>query len=73
VARAALLNQYETTKGDPGYAEKDLQRYRDVTPASLQSVVKSALNPNARVILRVVPKDAPPAPAAKAPKKEGAK
>jgi zinc protease len=76
-ARASMLNQYETNKGDPGYAERDLQRYRDVTPASLQTVLKSALNPSARVILRVVPKDAPPAPAAppaaKPKKKEGAK
>ena len=62
--RASLLNRYEAGKGDPGFAEKDLQRYRDVTPASLQAVMKSVLDPAARVMLRVVPKpkDAEPAP-----------
>ncbi len=55
-ARAALLNNYQMAKGDPGWAEQDLKRYHDVTPAALQSVAKSVLNPNARVIIRVVPK-----------------
>ena len=54
--RASLLNRYEAGKGDPGFAEKDLQRYRDVTPASLQATMKRVFDPNARVILRVVPK-----------------
>lgn len=56
-ARASLLNQYETFKGDPGFVERDLQRYRDATAESLQSVAKATLKPDARVILRVVPKD----------------
>jgi predicted Zn-dependent peptidase len=46
--------------GDPGYADKDLARYRAATPAQIQAVVKTTLDPNARVILRVVPKDAAP-------------
>ncbi len=62
-ARAALLNRYEAGKGDPGFAEKDLQRYRDVTSASLQAVMKSVLDPAARVVLRVVPKSKDAAPA----------
>jgi predicted Zn-dependent peptidase len=62
-ARAALLNRYEANKGDPGFAEKDLQRYRDVTSASLQAAMKSALTPAARVVLRVVPKPKDAAPA----------
>jgi zinc protease len=67
--RARMLNQYEAAKGDPGYAEKDLARYRAVTPALLQSVAKVTFDPNARLILRIVPKEnapateAPPAPA----------
>ena len=61
--RASLLNRYEAGKGDPGFAEKDLQRYRDVTPASLQATMKSVFNPGARVILRVVPKPRDAAPA----------
>ena len=62
--RAALLNRYEAGKGDPGFAEKDLQRYRDVTPESLQAVMKRVLDPGARVVLRVVPKPKDAAPAA---------
>jgi predicted Zn-dependent peptidase len=61
-ARATLLNQYQMHVGDPGYAEKDLARYRAATPASLQAVAKQVLDPNARVILRVVPKEAPAPP-----------
>lgn len=68
--RASLLNQYQMAVGDPGYAEKDLARYRAATPAKVQAFVKSTLDPNARVIVRVVPKDAPPD--AKAPAKKGA-
>jgi predicted Zn-dependent peptidase len=71
-ARAALLNQYQMNLGDPGYAEKDLERYRAATPASLQAVAKKVLDPNARVILRVVPKEGP-APPPKPAKKKGGK
>jgi zinc protease len=65
-ARASMLNHYETWKGDPGFFDRDLQRYRDVTPASLLAVAKSTFDLSSRVILRVVPKDAPPEPAAPA-------
>ncbi|MCC6557341.1 MAG: insulinase family protein [Polyangiaceae bacterium] len=54
-ARASLLNIYEATRGDPGYAEKDLQRYRGATAEALQRYAQTTLDPNARVILRVVP------------------
>ncbi|HEY4117486.1 MAG TPA: pitrilysin family protein [Byssovorax sp.] len=63
-ARAALLNDYQTSQGDPNYADKDLARYRAVTSSGLLSVAKATLTPGARVILRVVPKD--PAAAGKA-------
>jgi zinc protease len=56
-ARAAILNQYETWTGDPGFVNDDLQRYRAVTQESLQGHAKSVLDPNARLILRVVPRD----------------
>lgn len=65
--RASMLNQYESQKGDPGYADKDLERYRKVTPEGILNVAKTVLNPNARVILHVVPKDAPPGDAQKKP------
>jgi zinc protease len=58
-ARAATLNQYEATRGDPGYAEKDLQRYRTATAEALQHYAQTTLDPGARVIIRVVPADAP--------------
>jgi zinc protease len=68
-ARASLLNQYQQSTGDPGYAEKDLARYRMATPASVQAIARQVLDPNARVILRVVPKEAAgPAPQAAAGK-----
>jgi zinc protease len=54
--RASLLNAYETYKGDPGFLEQDIQRYRGATPAALLKVAKETLDPNARVILHVVPK-----------------
>ncbi|EYF03126.1 M16 family metallopeptidase [Chondromyces apiculatus] len=55
MARAMILNQYESYRGDPGYAERDLDRYRAVTLQSLQQQAKASLDPNARVILHVVP------------------
>jgi zinc protease len=58
-ARASLLNQYQQAVGDPGYAETDLARYRAATPASVQAAARQVLDPNARVILRVVPREAP--------------
>jgi len=59
--RATTLNLYETFVGDPGFAEKDLDRYRGVTPASLLAIAKSTLDPNARVIIHVVPEKKPEA------------
>jgi predicted Zn-dependent peptidase len=61
--RATLLNMYEATRGDPGYAEKDLDRYRAVTSASLLAIAKATIDLKGRVILRVVPKEAPTAKA----------
>ena len=73
-ARAALLNQYQQSVGDPGYAEKDLARYRAATAASVQVIAKQVLDPNARVILRVIPADAPKSPGAPgAPDAKGGK
>ena len=68
-SRASMLNLYEGARGDPGYAERDLERYRKVTAAALSKAVKASLVRDARVVLRVVPKPkvAPaPAKAAKA-------
>jgi zinc protease len=64
--RASLLNAYETYKGDPGFLEQDLNRYRTATPAALLKIAKETLDPKARVILHVVPKKEDK-PAAKKP------
>ena len=64
-ARASMLNRYETFVGDPGFAEKDISRFRGVTPASLLATSKSTLDLNGRVIIYVEPeKKAPPAASA---------
>jgi zinc protease len=63
-ARASMLNSYQASHGDPDYAEKDLARYRTATPASLLSTAKTTFDPKARVIIHVLPKEQPAAPAA---------
>ena len=59
-ARAMMLNTYQQSVGDPGFAQADLARYSGATVASVQAAAVKFLDPGARVILRVVPKDAPP-------------
>jgi zinc protease len=54
--RAALLNMYEAEVKDPGYAQKDLARYRDATKDGIKATAAKVLVPDARVILRVVPR-----------------
>ena len=50
------LNAYNVFLRDPAYFERDLERYRAVTPASLQDAVKRFLDAASRVTLSVVPK-----------------
>jgi len=54
--RASLLNAYEAEVGDPGYAAKDLERYRRATAESVRETAAKYLNSGGRVIVRVVPK-----------------
>ena len=54
--RASLLNMYQAEVKDPGFAQKDLERYRRATKDQIRSAAEAYLSPNARVILRVVPK-----------------
>ncbi len=65
--RASLLNMYQSELGDPGYAQKDLERYRGSTKEGLRDTAAKYLPANARVIVRVVSAAKP------APKKENAK
>jgi len=50
------LNAYNTFLGDPGYFEKDLERYRTATPAALRAAAEKHLKPSRRVVLSVVPR-----------------
>jgi zinc protease len=54
--RASMLNSYFSALGTPGFAGQDLQRYMDVTAAAVLSTAQTVLDPNRRVILRIVPK-----------------
>ncbi len=54
--RASLLNMYQAEVKDPGFAQKDLERYRRATKDQIRTAAETFLAPNARVILRVVPK-----------------
>jgi zinc protease len=50
------LNAYNVFLDDPSYFEHDLERYRSVTAASMQSAVKRYFDPRARVTLSIVPR-----------------
>lgn len=49
------LNAYNVFVGDPGYFDRDLERYRRATPASLQAAAQQWLTPE-RVTLCLVPR-----------------
>jgi zinc protease len=50
------LNAYNTFKGDPGYFQDDLQRYRDVTRESIQTALQRYIDHGRRVLLSIVPR-----------------
>jgi len=50
------LNAYNVFVGDPGFFERDLDRYRRVTAAAMQRVAHQWLLRDRRVLLSVVPK-----------------
>jgi zinc protease len=50
------LNAYNTFLGDPGYFQKDLERYRAATAAQLRRAAEQWLKPDRRVVLSVVPR-----------------
>ncbi|MGH7537828.1 MAG: M16 family metallopeptidase, partial [Gemmatimonadales bacterium] len=53
--KADQLNYYNYFLGIPDYFERDLDRYRRVTPADVQRVAKRYLGDARRVVLSVVP------------------
>jgi zinc protease len=50
------LNAYNVFVGDPGFFDRDLDRYRTATPASMQRVARQWLRPEVCLSLSVVPK-----------------
>ena len=62
---ADRLNSYNHYLGNPDFLQKDIERYRAVTPATIQTFVRDQLATNARVVLHAVP--GPPAATAQTP------
>jgi zinc protease len=54
--RASLLNMYQAETGDPGYVQRDLDRYRHANEKDLLSYAKKVLVPDAVVVLTIVPR-----------------
>jgi zinc protease len=52
---ADRLNTYNHYLSDPGYLPKDIQRYRDITPASVKAFAQEQLAPTARVVVYGLP------------------
>jgi zinc protease len=52
---ADRLNTYNHYLGTPDYLEKDIQRYRAVTPATLQGFAREQLAQTGRVVMHVMP------------------
>jgi zinc protease len=52
---ADRLNSYNHYLGTPDYLQKDVQRYRAVTPDSVLAFAREQLQPSARVIVHAVP------------------
>src|SRR5215207_10038519 len=50
------LNAYNTFLGDPGFFDKDLERYRSATAERLRAAAVTHLRPTARIVLSVVPR-----------------
>jgi zinc protease len=50
------LNAYNLFVNDPDYFDRDLARYQQVTPASLQAAVRASLATPRRVLLSIVPR-----------------
>jgi len=50
------LNAYNTFLRDPGYFQKDLERYRSATSGLLRLAAEQWLKPGRRVVLSVVPR-----------------
>ena len=61
-SRADLLSAFEMWRGDPGFINGVVDRWRAVKPEAVSASVRSVLTPSARVVIIVNPAT-PPAPA----------
>jgi zinc protease len=52
---ADRLNQYNHYFGDPTYVERDIQRYRDATPASIKTFAQQNLTTSQRAVVYGLP------------------
>lgn len=57
--KADQLNDYEYFAGDPGFASRDLARYRALTPADVQRVAREYLQGKNHIVLSFVPQGKP--------------
>ncbi|HEU4558594.1 MAG TPA: pitrilysin family protein [Longimicrobium sp.] len=57
--KADQLNDYDYFAGDPGFASRDLARYRALTPADIQRVAREYLQGKNRLVLSFVPQGKP--------------
>ena len=64
-ARADALNFYEDAWGEPNSFTRDLDRYRNATPASVLATARQVLTKDARVVFRVLPEQPKRAPSAR--------
>jgi zinc protease len=53
--KADRLNEFEFYFGEPNSFRRALDRYRTATPKNVHAVASKVLDPNARLVLRVVP------------------
>jgi predicted Zn-dependent peptidase len=53
--KADMLNEYQFYLGQPDSFRTELDRYRAATPESVRAVSSKVLDPNNRLILRVIP------------------
>jgi len=54
--RVTMLASYWAFNGEPDFVAEDLARYRRVSAQDLQRVAATTLNPDARVVLRTLPR-----------------
>lgn len=59
--KADKLNEYEYYFGEPNSFARVLDTYRKATPAGIRDAARKTLDPNARLIMRVLPESEPAA------------